>query len=97
MGRKPMRKYLIAVAIMAALAIPANAQLNSQQQKMKDCNSQASGMSGDARKTFMSSCLSGSAAEAKKPNCVNAGRRGASTLSCREGYDATRARGRRVA
>ena len=38
---------------------------------MKDCNSQASGMSGDARKQFMSSCLSSPAAEAKKPNCIN--------------------------
>jgi len=65
-----MRKYLIAVAMMAALAMPASAQLNSQQQRMKDCNSQASGMSGYARKQFMSSCLSGAAAETKKPNCV---------------------------
>ena len=30
-----------------------------QQQRMKDCNTQASGMTGDARKQFMSSCLSG--------------------------------------
>ncbi len=66
-----MRKYLIAVAMMVALAMPASAQLNSQQQRMKDCNSQASGMSGDARKQFMSSCLSSPAAEAKKPNCIN--------------------------
>src|ERR1700738_1321743 len=66
-----MKKYLIAVAMLAALTIPASAQLSSQQQRMKDCNSQASGMSGDARKQFMSSCLSGAAAEPKKPNCVN--------------------------
>jgi len=66
-----MRKYLIAVAMMAALAMPARAQLNSQQQRMKDCNSQASGMTGDARTQFMSSCLSGSAVETKKPSCVN--------------------------
>ncbi len=66
-----MRKYLIAVAAMVTLAMPASAQLNSQQQRMKDCNSQASGMSGDARKQFMSSCLSSPAAEAKKPNCIN--------------------------
>jgi hypothetical protein len=65
-----MKKYLIAVAMLAALTIPASAQLSSQQQRMKDCNSQASGMSGDARKQFMSSCLSGVAAETKKPNCV---------------------------
>jgi len=50
---------------------PANAQLTSQQQRMKDCNIQASGMSGNARKQFMSSCLSGGTAEAKKPHCVN--------------------------
>jgi len=36
---------------------------------MKDCNAQASGISGDARKQFMSSCLSGATAEAKKPRC----------------------------
>ena len=66
-----MRKYLIAVAMMAALAMPASAQLSSQQERMKDCNSQASGMSGDARKQFMSSCLGSPAAEAKKPNCIN--------------------------
>jgi len=65
-----MKKYLIAVAMLAALTIPASAQLSSQQQRMKDCNSQASGMSGDARKQFMSSCLSGVAAETKKLNCV---------------------------
>ena len=65
-----MKEYLIAVAMLAALTIPASAQLSSQQQRMKDCNSQASGMSGDARKQFMSSCLSGVAAETKKPNCV---------------------------
>jgi len=29
-----------------------------QQQKMKDCNAQASGQKGDERKKFMSSCLS---------------------------------------
>jgi hypothetical protein len=29
-----------------------------QQQKMKDCNAQASGKKGDERKTFMKECLS---------------------------------------
>ena len=57
--------------MLIVLAAPASAQLNSQQQKMKDCNTQASGMSGDARKNFMSSCLIGGSAEAKKPHCVN--------------------------
>ena len=65
-----MKRYLIAVVLMAALASQASAQLSSQQQKMKDCNTQASGMSGDARKQFMSSCLSGGAAETKGPHCT---------------------------
>ena len=42
------------------------AQLSSQQQRMKDCNAQASGISCDARKQFMSSCLSGATAGTKK-------------------------------
>jgi hypothetical protein len=62
-----MRKYLIAAALLAALAAPATAQ-NSQQQRMKDCNTQASGMTGDARKQFMSTCLSGG--ETKVPHCT---------------------------
>jgi hypothetical protein len=37
---------------------------------MKDCNTQASGMSGDARKQFMSTCLSGGAAEPKGRHCT---------------------------
>lgn len=65
-----MKKYLIAIAVTVALASPAGAQLTSQQQRMKDCNARASGMSGDARKQFMSSCLSGATAEAKKPHCT---------------------------
>jgi hypothetical protein len=66
-----MKKYLIAVAMIAMLAVPASAQITSQQQRMKDCNTQASGMTGDTRKQFMSSCLSGAAAETKGPHCVN--------------------------
>jgi hypothetical protein len=39
----------------------ASDKQKAQQQKMKDCNKQAGDkkMQGDARKTFMSSCLSG--------------------------------------
>jgi hypothetical protein len=66
-----MRQLLIPLALMVALVMPASAQLTSQQQRMKDCNTQASGMSGDARKQFMSSCLSGAAAETKGPHCTN--------------------------
>jgi hypothetical protein len=65
-----MKRYLIAVAMIALLAAPASAQPTSQQQRMKDCNTQASGMTGDARKQFMSSCLSGGAAETKGPHCT---------------------------
>jgi hypothetical protein len=65
-----MRKYLIAVALLAVLAIPASAQVNPQQQRMTDCNAQAKGMTGDARKTFMSTCLSGGSAETKGPHCT---------------------------
>ena len=67
-----MKNYLLIVAMIAALAMPASAQLNPQQQRMTDCNAQAKGMTGDARQQFMSSCLSNkSVAETKKPNCVN--------------------------
>jgi hypothetical protein len=65
-----MKRYFVAATILAALTLPASAQLTPQQQRMKDCNAQASGMTGDARKQFISSCLSGAAAEAKKPHCV---------------------------
>jgi psiF repeat len=67
-----VREFLVAVGMMAALAMPASAQINPQQQRMTDCNAQAKGMTGDARQQFMSSCLSNKpAAETKKPNCVN--------------------------
>jgi hypothetical protein len=67
-----MRRFLVAVALSIALAMPASAQINPQQQRMTDCNAQAKGMTGDARQQFMSSCLSNKpSAEVKKPNCVN--------------------------
>jgi psiF repeat len=56
--------------LAAVLGSPANAQLTAQQQRMKDCSTQASGMTGDARKQFMSSCLSGASAETKTPHCT---------------------------
>jgi hypothetical protein len=55
----------IAVAMPVAAPGPALAQekLTPQQQRMKDCNATAGQrkLSGDARKDFMSECLSGSA------------------------------------
>jgi len=54
----------IVFAVFATLATPltpafAQGQPNSQQEKMKTCNADASakGLKGDARKTFMSDCL----------------------------------------
>jgi len=48
----------------AAADKPAAGGATSQQQRMKDCNAEAASkaLKGDARKTFMSSCLSGDAA-----------------------------------
>jgi hypothetical protein len=48
-------------AALAQTAAPApSPQLNSQQEKMKECNADAKskGLSGADRKSFMSSCLS---------------------------------------
>jgi len=41
--------------------------LTPQQQKMKDCNAQATGKTGDERSAFMSTCLKGGATEPVKP------------------------------
>ena len=59
---------VLALVMLAALAIPAMAQdtkqpspaQQAQQQKMKDCNKQATdkGLKGDDRQKFMSQCLS---------------------------------------
>ena len=72
-----MRRIFAAAIASAFLAVTiapmASAQekkTTPQQQKMKDCNAQATGMTGDARKSFMSSCLSGGGAETKKPHCT---------------------------
>ena len=40
---------------------------NSQQDKMKACNTQAAGKKGDERKKFMSDCLSSKPAAAAEP------------------------------
>jgi hypothetical protein len=52
---------------MPAMGLAAD---NAQQQRMKDCNKQAAGMTGDARKTFMSSCLSRNQAAGAGPKCT---------------------------
>jgi len=60
---------IIIGAVLAFTATsPGYGADNSQQQRMKDCNAQASSMTGAALQQFMSSCLSGKP-EAKHPNC----------------------------
>jgi hypothetical protein len=56
-----MRKIISTLIVIGALASwtsPGLAVDNPQQQRMTECNAKATGMAGDARKTFMSSCLS---------------------------------------
>ena len=59
-----------AVALALLLAAPAFAAetpaktLSPQQQRMKDCNTQAKGKKGEERRSFMSTCLKGSKAQA---------------------------------
>ena len=75
-----MKTYIVAATALLALAAPASAQLSSQQQRMKDCNAQASGMTESARKQFMSSCLSGGTA-AIRLHCINGKPRGNSCIA----------------
>lgn len=48
----------VAGPVVAQSAAPAS-KSNAQQERMKECNSKAGDRKGDARKEFMSSCLSG--------------------------------------
>jgi len=61
-------RSLLLAAVLASLAFGAQAG-NKQTEKMKDCNAQAKtqSLAGDARKSFMKTCLSiAPAAEAAK-------------------------------
>lgn len=60
---------VIAAALGAALVFASACQaaepaksLTPQQQRMADCNKQATGKTGDERKSFMSTCLKGESA-----------------------------------
>lgn len=54
---------VLAIAVSAnAFAADAAKELTPQQQRMADCNHQATGKTGDTRKTFMSACLKGETA-----------------------------------
>ncbi|AJY13719.1 PsiF family protein [Burkholderia dolosa] len=52
-----IQSLVAAVLLGGVLASPAFAA-NSQQDKMKACNTQAAGKTGDERKAFMKDCLS---------------------------------------
>lgn len=66
-----MRRLFAALVLIfgtGLLISPVSAQTpNPQQERMKTCNTQAASqkLSGDARKTFMSDCLSGKTTAAK--------------------------------
>ena len=60
-----MRRLLFAMMAVTAMSGPSLAADNSQEERMKDCNAQAVGMTGSARQTFMSSCLKG-----EHPRCT---------------------------
>ena len=54
-------KKLLALTLIgafAAIATPAVAAENAQQERMKTCNAKATDKKGDERKKFMSECLS---------------------------------------
>ena len=63
--------FALAAAIGATSAFAADPTpaktLTPQQQRMKDCNTQAGDKKGDERKAFMSTCLKGETAAPKKP------------------------------
>lgn len=52
------RKIALVVASLFSLAAASAALATPQQEKMKACNAEAKGKSGDERKAFMKECLS---------------------------------------
>ena len=59
------RLLTLMVAGTFAVALPALAADNPQQEKMKACNAQAADKKGDERKAFMSNCLKAEPAKAE--------------------------------
>ncbi|BAL97929.1 hypothetical protein IWX58_001540 [Rubrivivax gelatinosus] len=62
-------KNTMIVAALASLLVcgPALAAETAQQSKMKTCNADAAGKTGDERKAFMKECLSAKPAKAATP------------------------------
>lgn len=57
----------VALTSLACFALPSQAAekaMNSQNKRMSECNTQATGKKGDERKAFMSTCLKGAKATA---------------------------------
>ena len=57
---------LATAALFAAAPVAVAAETNSQQDKMKTCNTQAGDKKGDERKAFMKTCLSATPAPPPK-------------------------------
>jgi len=64
---KPRTRTLVGIALTAALLapVPRALALTAQQERMKECNADASGkaLKGADRSAFMKTCLSGKATE----------------------------------
>ena len=63
-----MKKLITATALVIASQLAfsqAALAVTPQQQRMKDCNKEAEGKTGDERKAFMKECLGGKQAAAK--------------------------------
>jgi hypothetical protein len=56
---RQMNKILMSMIALSALSTAPVMAETAQQNRMKECNTQAKGKTGDERKTFMSACLKG--------------------------------------
>jgi uncharacterized protein HemX len=62
-----MKKIATLLALGLALGLGTAHAATAQQNKMKTCNNEAQGKTGDERKAFMKECLSAKPAEPAKP------------------------------
>jgi hypothetical protein len=80
--RAPLATMLAALFVAGTLgtAHAADEKTNAQQERMKECNAQAGQkkLEGDARKSFMSSCLKGEAAPMSQQDKMKARNKDAS-------------------
>jgi hypothetical protein len=61
-----MKRFIItATAVLFTMGLASTAMAGAQQDKMKACNTEATGKKGDERKAFMKQCLSAKKAEEK--------------------------------